>query len=69
MWPIVRALARRIEPRRRGRRASWRDQALHQRVAELEQVESRLGERKIASSFRAVTQHRESAALERGGRP
>lgn len=71
LWPLVRALARRID----GRGASDAElrgeiEALHQRVADLEQVESRLGEleNRIEFSERLLTQHRESAALERGGR-
>ncbi len=45
-------------------------EALHQRVADLEAVEQRMGEleNRIEFSERLLTQHREGAALERGGR-
>jgi hypothetical protein len=70
MWPIVRALARRIEGRS-GQDAELRAEieGLHQRVAELEQVENRISEleNRIEFSERLLTQHRDSA-LERGGR-
>ncbi len=70
LWPIVRALARRIEGRSGETELRGEIEALHQRVADLEQVESRLGEleNRIEFSERLLTQHRESAALERGGR-
>ena len=44
-------------------------EALHQRISELEQVETRLGEleNRIEFSERLLTQHRENA-LEKGGR-
>jgi len=64
LWPIVRALARRIE----GRGAHDSElrgeiEALHQRVAELEAVELRMGEleNRIEFSERLLTQHREGA--------
>lgn len=69
MFPIVRALAWRIAGRG-GNEAELRAEidGLHQRIAELEQVEGRLGEleNRIEFSERLLTQHREGA-LERGG--
>ena len=71
MFPIVRALAWRIAGRG-GNEAELRAEidALHQRVAELEAVEQRMGEleNRMEFSERRLTQHREGAALERGGR-
>ena len=70
MFPIVRALAWRIAGRS-GNEAELRAEidALHQRVSELEAVEQRMGEleNRIEFSERLLTQHREGAALERGG--
>ena len=70
LWPIVRALARRIEGRSGDSELRAEIDALHQRVADLEAVEQRIGEleNRIEFSERLLTQHRESAALERGGR-
>jgi len=69
LWPIVRALARRIEGRSGDAEMRAELDALHQRVAELEQVDNRLVEleNRIEFSERLLTQHRESA-LEKGGR-
>jgi DNA repair exonuclease SbcCD ATPase subunit len=71
MFPIVRALARRIEGKT-SNEAELRGEieALHQRVADLEAVEQRMSEleNRIEFSERLLTQHREGAALERGGR-
>lgn len=69
LWPIVRALARRIEGRSGETEMRAELDALHQRLAELEQVDGRLGEleNRIEFSERLLTQHRESS-LERGGR-
>lgn len=68
LWPIVRALARRIDGKGRDTELRAEIDSLHQRVAELEQVETRLAEleNRIEFSERLLTQHRESA-LERGG--
>lgn len=69
LWPIVRALARRIEGR--GGEAEMRAEldALHQRLSDLEQVDTRLGEleNRVEFSERLLTQQRENV-LERGGR-
>jgi len=69
LWPIVRALARRIEGRSGDAEMRAELDALHQRVSELEQIETRLGEleNRMEFSERLLTQHRE-AASERGGR-
>lgn len=69
LWPLVRALARRIDGKSGDTELRAEIDALHQRVAELEQVEGRLGEleNRIEFSERLLTQHRE-AQLERGGR-
>ena len=70
MFPIVRALAWRIAGKS-GNDAELRTEieGLHQRIAELEQVEGRLSEleNRMEFSERLLTQPRESA-LERGGR-
>jgi len=70
LWPIVRALARRIEGKSGDTELRAEIDALHQRVSDLEQVETRLGEleNRIEFSERLLTQHRE-AQLERGARP
>ena len=70
LWPIVRALARRIEGRGGNEELRAEIDSLHQRVADLEAVEQRMHEleNRIEFSERLLTQHRESA-LERGGRP
>ena len=69
LWPLVRALARRIEGK-----AIEADQlraeveALHQRVAELEQVEHRMAEleNRVEFSERLLTQNRAEQQLQRG---
>lgn len=70
LWPLVRAIARRIDGKSRDTELRSEIDALHQRVADLEQVEGRLGEleNRLEFSERLLTQHRDSA-LERGGRP
>jgi len=69
MFPIVRALAWRIAGKGGNEDMRAEIEALHQRVADLEAVEQRMGEleNRIEFSERLLTQHREGAALERGG--
>jgi hypothetical protein len=69
LFPIVRALARRIEGRGGNEELRAEIDVLHQRVADLEAVEQRMHEleNRIEFSERLLTQHREGA-LERGGR-
>ena len=68
LWPIVRALARRIEGRGGNEELRAEIDGLHQRVAELEVVEQRMHEleNRIEFSERLLTQQRDSAPLERG---
>jgi hypothetical protein len=70
LWPIVRALARRIEGKGGSEELRAEVDALHQRVADLEAVEQRMHEleNRMEFSERLLTQHREGA-LERGARP
>lgn len=70
LWPIVRALARRIEGKGGSEEVRAEIDTLHQRVAELEAVEQRLHEleNRIEFSERLLTQQRDGV-LERGGRP
>ena len=69
LFPIVRALARRIEGKSGSEELRVEIDTLHQRVADLEAVEQRMHEleNRIEFSERLLTQHRESA-LERGDR-
>lgn len=62
LWPIIRAFARRIEGRGGDAELRAEIDALHQRVAELEQVEGRLAEleNRIEFSERLLTQHRDT---------
>ena len=68
LWPIVRALARRIEGRGGNEELRAEIDSLHQRVADLEAVEQRMHEleNRIEFSERLLTQHREGVPLERG---
>src|SRR5262245_50197891 len=67
LFPIVRALARRIEGKGGNEELRAEIDSLHQRVADLEAVEQRIHEleNRIEFSERLLTQHREGA-LERG---
>ena len=69
LFPILRALARRIEGKGGDEELRAEIDTLHQRVADLEAVEQRMHEleNRIEFSERLLTQHRESA-LERGDR-
>ena len=69
LFPIVRALARRIEGRGGNEELRAEIDALHQRVAELEAVEQRMHEleNRVEFSERLLTQARDGV-LERGGR-
>lgn len=71
LFPIVRALARRIEGKG-AHDAELRQEidSLHQRVSELEAVEQRMMEleNRVEFSERLLTQARDHAPLERGSR-
>ena len=69
MFPIVRALARRIEGKGGNEELRAEIDTLHQRVADLEAVEQRMHEleNRIEFSERLLTQHREGA-LDRGSK-
>jgi hypothetical protein len=66
---IARAIARRLEGRTGHAELRGELDALHQRVAELEQVETRVAEleNRVEFSERLLTQHRESLPERRGG--
>jgi len=68
MFPIVRALARRIEGKGGSEELRAEIDSLHQRVAELEAVEQRMHEleNRMEFSERLLTQHREGALDQRG---